>query len=182
VEKFYRDLFNIQGYQDFIINNQCDSYYSYTVEYHTDVCKMCTNCRKNHAMSDAAIQARANQDQIESNKEYVRQQLVIIKEQCVVCKRSILLHVSTRRVIIIATAATHTLVVIVFIRTLAGALLYAFLAALSKSAFEKLRCDTSFDRIIVDDEQSPRADQMNQHATNIVNLLIAVGICDNGAT
>jgi len=65
---------------------------------------------------------------------------------------------------------------------LAGALLYAFLAALSKSAFEKLRCDTSFDRIIVDDEQSPRADQMNQHATNIVNLLIAVGICDNGAT
>ena len=49
---------------------------------------MCTNCRKNHAMSDAAIQARAKQDEIESNKEYVRQQLIIMKEQCVVCKRS----------------------------------------------------------------------------------------------
>ena len=41
---------------------------------------------------------------------------------------------------------------------LADALLYAFLAALSKSALEKLRCDTSFDRIVVDDERSPRAD------------------------
>ena len=50
---------------------------------------------------------------------------------------------------------------------LADALLYAFLAAaLSKSALEKLRCDTSFDRIVVDDEQSTRADQMNRHATN----------------
>ena len=45
------------------------------------------NCR-NHAMSDAAIQARAKQDQIESNKEYVHQQLIIMKEKCVVCKRS----------------------------------------------------------------------------------------------
>ena len=38
-------------------------------------------------MSDAAIQARAKQDQIESNKEYVRQQLIMMKEQCV-CKWS----------------------------------------------------------------------------------------------
>ena len=49
---------------------------------------------------------------------------------------------------------------------LADALLYAFLAALSKSSLEKLRRDTSFDRIVVDDEPSPRADQMNRHATN----------------
>jgi len=39
-------------------------------------------------MSDVAIQARAKQDLIESNKEYVRQQLIIMKEQCVVCNRS----------------------------------------------------------------------------------------------
>ena len=39
-------------------------------------------------MSDAAIQARAKQDQIESNTEYVHQQLIIMKEQCVVCMRS----------------------------------------------------------------------------------------------
>ena len=63
-------------------------------------------------MSDAAIQARAKQDQIESNKEYVRQQLIIMKEQCVVCKRStcdgtILLHVSTERVVNIATVVMY---------------------------------------------------------------------------
>ena len=58
----------------------------------------------------------------------------------------------------------------------ADAPLYAFLVVLS--ALEKLRCDTSFDRIVVDDEPSPRADQMNQHATN---TLIAVGVCDDGA-
>ena len=46
----------------------------------SDVCKTCTNCRKNHAMSDAAIQARAKQDEIESNKEYVRQQLTKMKD------------------------------------------------------------------------------------------------------
>ena len=45
----------------------------------SDVCKTCTNCRKN-AMSDTAIQARAKQDQIESNKEYVREQLTKMKE------------------------------------------------------------------------------------------------------
>ena len=39
-------------------------------------------------MLDAAIQAKAKQDQIESNKEYVRQQLTKMKEQCVVCKLS----------------------------------------------------------------------------------------------
>ena len=39
-------------------------------------------------MSDAAIQARAKQDEIESNKEYVRQLLIIMKDQCVVCKQS----------------------------------------------------------------------------------------------
>ena len=88
--KFYRDLFNIQGYQDFInCNDQC---YRKLLFLHcgipSDDCQMCTNCRTNHAMSDAAIQARAKQDQIESNKEYVRQQLIIMKEQCVVCKRS----------------------------------------------------------------------------------------------
>ena len=59
-------------------------------------------------MSDAAIQARAKQDQIESNKEYVRQQLIIMKEQCVYVigqhAMELLLHVSIERVIIIATA------------------------------------------------------------------------------
>ena len=49
---------------------------------------MCTNCRKNHAISDAAIQARAKQDQIESNKDYVCQQLINMREQCAVCKLS----------------------------------------------------------------------------------------------
>ena len=74
MEKFYRDLFNIQGYQDFIVFAVIyviDSNCSHSVVYH----RMCTNCRKNHAMSDAAIQARAAQDQIVSNKEYVRKQL-----------------------------------------------------------------------------------------------------------
>jgi len=71
VKKFYQDLFNIQGYQDFInCNDRC---YRQLLFSHcgipSDVCKTCTNCRKNHAMSDAAIQARAKQDQIESNKE-----------------------------------------------------------------------------------------------------------------
>ncbi len=37
-------------------------------------------------MSDAAIQARAKQDEIESNKEYV--QLTKMKEQCAVSKLS----------------------------------------------------------------------------------------------
>ena len=46
------------------------------------------NCRKNHAMSDADIQARAKQDQIESNKEHVRQQLIHMREQCAVCMSS----------------------------------------------------------------------------------------------
>ena len=77
VEKFYRDLFNVQGYQDFInCDNQC---YRQLLLLHceitSDICKMCTNYRKNHAMSDAAIQARAAQDHIVSNKEYVREQL-----------------------------------------------------------------------------------------------------------
>ena len=39
-------------------------------------------------MSDAAIQARAKQDQIESNKEYVCKQLTKTKEQCAVCESS----------------------------------------------------------------------------------------------
>ena len=39
-------------------------------------------------MSDEAIKARAKQDQIESNKEYVREQLTKMKEQCAVCKLS----------------------------------------------------------------------------------------------
>ena len=39
-------------------------------------------------MSDAAIQARAAQDQIVSNKEYIREQLTKMKEQCAVCKSS----------------------------------------------------------------------------------------------
>ena len=55
---------------------------------------------------------------------------------------------------------------------LADALLYAFLAALSKSALEKLQCDTSFDHIVVDDEQSPRAGQTNQHATKTLLILL----------
>ena len=74
VEKFYWDLFNIQGYQDFInCNDQC--YWQLLFSHWgipSGVCKTCTN-RKNHAMSDAAIQAWAEQDQIESNKEYVPQ-------------------------------------------------------------------------------------------------------------
>ena len=66
LEKFYQDLFNIQSYQDFInCNNQC---YRKLLFSHcgipSDVCETCTNCRKNHAMSDAAIQARAKQDKI----------------------------------------------------------------------------------------------------------------------
>jgi len=52
----------------------------------------------------------------------------------------------------------------------ADALLYAFLAALSKSALEKLRWDSSFDRIVVGDERSPRADRMNRDATNTLLL------------
>ena len=90
LEKFYQDLFNIQSYQDFInCNNQCYRKLLFLrCGIPSEDCKMCTNCRKNHAMSDAAIQARAKQDEIESNKEYVRQQLIIMKEQCVVCKRS----------------------------------------------------------------------------------------------
>jgi len=41
VKKFYQDLFNIQGYQDFInCNNQStESYYSYTAEYHQTIAK-----------------------------------------------------------------------------------------------------------------------------------------------
>ena len=39
-------------------------------------------------MSDAAIQARAKQDQIESNKKYVCEQLTKMKEQYGVCKQS----------------------------------------------------------------------------------------------
>ena len=39
-------------------------------------------------MLDAAIQAKAKQDQIESNKEYVCEQLTKMKEQCAVCKLS----------------------------------------------------------------------------------------------
>ena len=58
---------------------------------------------------------------------------------------------------------------------LADALLYAFLAA--KSALEKLQCDTSFDRIIVDDEHSPRADQMNRDATNTLLILLLLLGC-----
>ena len=90
IKKFYRDLFNIQGYQDFVhCNDRC---YRQLLFSHyripSDVCKICTNCINNHAMSDGAMQARAKQDQIESNKEYVHQQLIIMKEQCVVCKRS----------------------------------------------------------------------------------------------
>ena len=57
-----------------------------------------------------------------------------------------------------------------YLDTLADALLYAFLAALSKSALEKLRWDSSFDRIVVGDERSPRADQMNRDATNTLLL------------
>jgi hypothetical protein len=39
-------------------------------------------------MSDAAIKARAAQDEIVSNKEYVREQLTKMKEECAVCKLS----------------------------------------------------------------------------------------------
>ena len=55
--------------------------------------------------------------------------------------------------------------------------IYAFLAVLSKSALEKLQCDTSFDHIVVDDEQSPRADQMNRDATNTISLLLSGSLC-----
>ena len=70
VEKFYQDLFNIQGYQDLInCNNQC---YRQLLFSHcgipSDICKM---RRMNHAISDAVIQTRAAQDQIVSNKEHV---------------------------------------------------------------------------------------------------------------
>ena len=76
VEKFYQDLFNIQGYQDLIGSDICYRQLLYThCGIPSNGCGMCTNCRKNHAMSDAAIQARAAQDQIVSNKEYVRKQL-----------------------------------------------------------------------------------------------------------
>ena len=90
VEQFYRDLFNIQGYQDFIICNVLQCYRQLLFSHcgiPSDVCKTCNNCR-NHAMSDVAIQARAKQDLIESNKEYVRQQLINMREQCAVCKLS----------------------------------------------------------------------------------------------
>jgi len=76
---FYQDLFNIQGYQDFIgcrihiIDSNC--FHSLVFGVPSHICRMYTNCRKNHATSDAAIQARAAQDQIVSNKEYVHQQL-----------------------------------------------------------------------------------------------------------
>ena len=36
-------------------------------------------------MLDAAIQAQAVHEQIESNKEYVREQLIKMKECCAVC-------------------------------------------------------------------------------------------------
>ena len=82
METFYRDLFNIQGYQDFInCNDQCYRKLLFSrCGIPSKDCKMCTNCRKNHAMSDAAIQARAKQDEIESNKEYIRQQLTKMKD------------------------------------------------------------------------------------------------------
>ena len=77
LENFYLDLFNIYGYQNFV--NNSDICYRQLLFTHcgisSNVCRMCTNCRKNHAMSDAAIQARAAQDEIVSNKEYVREQL-----------------------------------------------------------------------------------------------------------
>ena len=101
VETFYRDLFSIQGYQDFInCNDRCYRKLLFLrCGIPSEDCKMCTNCRKNHAMSDAAIQARAKQDEIESNKEYVRQQLTKMKDYCqyVSCQHvmELSLHVST---------------------------------------------------------------------------------------
>ena len=59
-----------------------------TLQNTINVCKTCTNCRKNHALSGAAIQARAKQDQKESNKDYVHQQLINMREQYAVCKLS----------------------------------------------------------------------------------------------
>ena len=90
MEKFYQDLFNIQGYQYFI--GCSDICYQQLLFTHCGiplkVYRMCTNSRKNHAMSDAAIQARAAQDQIGSNLKCARDQLTKMKEQCVVCKSS----------------------------------------------------------------------------------------------
>ena len=78
VKKFCRDLFNIQGYQEFVnCNNRCYQQLSFShCKIPSDFCKTCTNCIENHAMSDAAMQARAKQDQIDSNKEYVCQQFI----------------------------------------------------------------------------------------------------------
>ena len=77
-------IYKVIKTSSFVTINAIDSYYSHTAEYHQTFAKR----GRNHAMSDAAIQARAKQDQIESNKEYVHQQLIIMKEKCVVCKRS----------------------------------------------------------------------------------------------
>ena len=71
-------------------------------------------------MSDASIQARAKQDQIESNKEYVREQLTKMKEQCAVCKLSTcdgtIAKCLTKTVGIIAIAVIHIVVAITIIK------------------------------------------------------------------
>ena len=73
-------------------------------------------------MSDVAIKARAKQDQIESNKEYVRETIdkndresnvLYVTSQHVM---ELLLHVWRVKVSIIAKAVTHIVVVITIIK------------------------------------------------------------------
>ena len=88
IEKFYQVLFNIQGYRLSRLHLLSDICYhrchSYTVEH---LSGMCTNCRKNHAMSDELLATQARTaDSIK--KDYVHKQLTKIKERCAVCKSS----------------------------------------------------------------------------------------------
>jgi len=88
VEKFYQDLFNIQGDQDFTITiNASDNYYSHTAEYHQTFAKRATTVER-IMQCQMRLWARAKQDQIESNKDYIRQQLINMREQYAVCKLS----------------------------------------------------------------------------------------------
>jgi len=109
VKKFYQDLFNIQGYIKTFMNfndHATVSYYSHA-EYHPTFVKHAPTVERTMQCQ----MARAKQDQIESNKEYVCKQLTKMKEQVWYVSgqhaMELLLHVSIERVIITATVVMH---------------------------------------------------------------------------
>ena len=89
LQDFYSSLLHTVGYRQFIEHKGCYRKYMFAACGITALdCNKCSNCRMNHETVAAASAATAAVSRELANKQYVREQLKVMRDRCYACKKS----------------------------------------------------------------------------------------------